>query len=61
MHKTISGDFFINFVQTKTIFYKNLWNFVLLYGILFWVRIAQKKIHTSTFICCLHSGKEACP
>ena len=28
---------------------------------LFLIRIALKKIHTSTFICCLHPGKEARP
>jgi len=41
--KTISGEIFINFVQTKAIFYRNLWNFALLSEILFWVRIALKK------------------
>jgi len=40
---TILGDFFINFVQTKVILYQNLWNFALLFEILFWVCIAQKK------------------
>jgi len=28
---------------------------------LFWVRIALKKIHASTFVCCLDLGKEARP
>jgi len=41
--KTISGQFFRNFVQTKAIFYQNLWNFALLSAILFQVRIALKK------------------
>ena len=41
--KTISGEFFRNFVQTKAILYQNLWNFTLLSEILFWVRIALKK------------------
>jgi len=41
--KTISGEFFINFVQTKAMLYRNLWNFALLCEILFWVRIALKK------------------
>ena len=41
--KTISGEFFRNFVQTKTIIYQNLWNFALLSEILFWFRIALKK------------------
>jgi len=33
--KTISGEFFRNFVQTKAILYRNLWNFALLSEILF--------------------------
>jgi len=41
--KTISGEFFWNFVQTKAILYQNLWNFALLSEILLWVRIALKK------------------
>ena len=41
--KTILGEFFRNFVQTKAILYQNLWNFALLSAILFWVRIALKK------------------
>ena len=41
--KTISDEFFRNFVQTKTILYQNWWNFALLYDILFWVGIALKK------------------
>ena len=41
--KTISGEFFRNFVQTKAILYRNLWNFALLSEISFWVRIAPKK------------------
>ena len=41
--KTISGEFFRNFVQTKGILYQNLWNFVLLSAILFWLRSALKK------------------
>jgi len=43
--KTISGEFFINFVQTKAIIYQNLWNFALLSAILFWTRVALKKSH----------------
>ena len=42
--KTISGEFFRNFVKTKAILYRNLWNFVLLSAILFWFRIALKKL-----------------
>jgi len=41
--RTISGEFFRNFVQTKAILYRNLWNFALLSAILFLVRIALKK------------------
>ena len=41
--KTILEKIFIIFVQTKTILYRNLWNFALLSAILFWVRIASKK------------------
>ena len=40
---TISGEFFRNFVQTKAIIYRNLWNFALLSETLFWVRTALKK------------------
>jgi len=58
--KTISGEFFRIFVQTKAILQK-LWNFALLYAILFWIRITLTKIHTSTFICCSGPGKEARP
>jgi len=41
--KTISGQFFRNFVHTKAILYQNLWNFALLSTILFRVRIVLKK------------------
>ena len=37
-------DNFRNFGQTKAILYQNSWNFALLSAILFWVRIALKKI-----------------
>ena len=56
--KTIPEEFFINFVKTKAIPYRNLWNSG---QISFWVRTALKKIHTSTFVCCLHPGKEERP
>jgi len=36
-------EFFRNFVQTKAILYRNLWNFALLSEIILWVRIALKK------------------
>jgi len=42
-HKTISGEFFRNFVQTKDILYQNLWNLPLISAIFFRVRIALKK------------------
>jgi len=41
--KTVSGESFPNFVQTKTILYHNLWILALLSAILFWVRIVLKK------------------
>jgi len=41
--KTLSGEFFSNFVQTKAIIYQNFWNFALVSEILFCVPIALKK------------------
>jgi len=41
--KTILGNFFRNFVQTKTILYQNLWNSTLLSAIFFRIRIVLKK------------------
>jgi len=41
--KTIQGEFFRNFGQTKAILYQNSWNFALLFEILVWFRIALKK------------------
>jgi len=60
--KTISGEFFRNFVQTKAIyplpklvkFGPTFYNFIL-------GPYCAEKIHTSTFLCCLHLGKEASP
>ena len=49
------------FVQTKSIIYQNLWNFALLYAIFILRPYCVEIIHTSTFICCLHSGKEPRP
>jgi len=40
--KTILGEFFINFLQTKAILYRNLWNFGLISAIWFWMCIALK-------------------
>jgi len=50
-----------NFVQTKAILYRNLWNFTLLSAIFILGSYRAKKVNTSTSICCLHPGKEACP
>jgi len=53
--KTISGKFFRNFVQTKFIFYQNLWNFAQLSEILFWVRITLKKFtQVPSYVVCTH-------
>jgi len=41
--KTILREFFRNFVQTKAILYRNLWNFGLISAISFWLCIALKK------------------
>ena len=41
--ENILGQFLRNFVQTKAIRYRNLWNFAILSAILFWVRISLKK------------------
>jgi len=35
LEQTISGEFFRNFVQTKAILYRNLWNFALFSAIFF--------------------------
>jgi len=49
------------FAQTKAIHYRNLSNFTLLSSIFILHQYCAEKIHTSTFICCLHLGKEALP
>jgi len=59
--KTILGEFLRNFVQTKAILYRNLWNSGLISAISFWVRFTLKKIHTSTFLWCLPPRMEARP
>jgi len=41
--RTISGEFFRNFGQTKAILYQNSWNFALVFEILVRVRIALNK------------------
>jgi len=57
--KTISGEFFRNFHANQG--YLNLWNFALLFVIFILGLYCAEKIHTSTFICFLHPGKEARP
>jgi len=59
--KTISGEFFRNFVLyqgyplPKLVKFRfTFWNFIL-------GPYCAENIHTSTFICCLHPGKEAQP
>jgi len=42
--KTIPGEFFSNFVQTKSILYRNLWNYGLIYAISFRVLLCWKKL-----------------
>ena len=43
LEKNYFGSTFRNFVQTKAILYRNLWNFAVLSAILFWVHIVLKK------------------
>ena len=59
--KTITGEFFRNFVQTKAILKKNMRNFALLSASIFPDPYCAEKIHTSTFIGCLNPGKEVRP
>jgi len=59
--KTISGEFFGNFVLTKDIIYRNLWYIALLSAIFILGPYCAEKVHTSTSICCLHPSKEARP
>jgi len=56
--KTISAEFFENFVQTKAL-YQNLWNFALLSAVFILGSYCAEKFHTSTSICCSHPSKEA--
>jgi len=58
--KTISGDYFRNFVQTKAILYQNFWNSHYFLQFIMGLYCVEK-VHTSTFICGLHPGKEARP
>jgi len=59
--KTISGNFFKIFTQTKALLYQNLCNFALLCLIFILRPYCAEKIHKSTFIFCLSPGKEARP
>ena len=59
--KNYFGRIFRKFVQTKDIFYQNLWNFALLSAIFILGPYCAEKFHTSTSICCLHPTKEARP
>jgi len=59
--KYYSRRIFQKFCATKVILNRNLWNSGLISAIWFWVRIALKKIHSDTFVCSLHPGKEARP
>ena len=58
--KTTSGKFFINFVQTKATLPK-LVKFRPTFCKFFLGPYCLEKVHTSTFICCLHPGKETLP
>jgi len=49
------------FMQTKAILYQNLWNFAQHFAVFILRLYCTEKIHTCTFICCLHTGKEARP
>jgi len=57
--KNISGEFFRNFVQTKAISLPKLVKFRPTFCNFILGPYCAEKIHTSTFICCLHPGKEA--
>jgi len=51
--KTIRGEFFKNFGQTKAMLYQSSWNFALFSKILVWVRIALKKfIQVLSYVVC---------
>ena len=52
--KLVWENFSEIFAQTIAILYQNLWNFALLYEIFILRPYCVEKIHTSTFICCLH-------
>ena len=59
--KTISGEFFRNFVQTKAYPLPKLVKFCPTFCNFILGPYCTEKIHTSTFICCLHPGKEERP
>ena len=58
--KTVSGEFFINFVQTKYILYRHLWNSGLISAISFCVRIALKKFtQVLSYVVCTQVRRHA--
>jgi len=57
----ILGEFIRNLCANQVYPYQNLWNFALLYAIFIQRPYCAEKIHTSTFIGCLHPRKEARP
>jgi len=59
--KVIWEKFSEIFAQTKAIQYRNWCSFPLLSAIFVLCQYCAEKINTSTFICCLHSGKDARP
>jgi len=59
--KTISGEFFRNFAQTKANSTKSCKISPYFLAIFIMRPYCAEKIHTITFICCLHPGKEARP
>jgi len=59
--KTISGEFLRNFSANQGYLLPNLVKFHPTFCNFFLCPYCAEKIHTSTFICCLHLGKEARP
>jgi len=59
--KNCFGRIFQKFLRKLMFHYRNLWNFALLSAMFILRPYYAEKIHTSTFICFLHPGKEARP
>jgi len=59
--KTISGEFFRNFAQNQGYPLAKLVKFRTTLSNFFPGPYCAEKIHASTFVCCLHPGKEARP